>query len=511
MLNNILTRILTLFLVLFFKVIYPQSFTDIRAGLTGVAESSASWMDSDRDGDLDILVTGEFYNGNQPKLSMKHYRNVRNDKFNLVGSGIPDFYRGDFSIGDFDLDGIDDIAFMGELVGGKRIATIYKGNGNGTFFPTNISFTPVRDGSIHFGDFDGDGDLDILIAGESVSGTVTQIYRNDRNSKFTLIQAGLPGIRRGVARWIDFNLDGQLDVFITGINAGNTALSILYENNGNSFKALNTGIIALKNSNLAIGDYDNDGDPDILILGETQNGAQKTQLYRNNRNGNFSPVATPFVNITDGFADWGDMDLDGDLDLLISGQSAAGPVSKVYLNQRNAGFSDLKANIIPLYNSSGQWGDYDLDGDLDILIAGLTTDQQFIARVYRNNMVEEAKVVARKSEETIESMWILTTPDPVRIKPTFYFVYSSTYSDLNRSGTKDYHAFVGPVKRFSKHYVMQEKFNDVIIQTYPTWPKIDQGNIIQNGFATKEEADRSRARIINEYKSKGFKVIEINW
>ncbi|MDO8899220.1 MAG: VCBS repeat-containing protein [Bacteroidales bacterium] len=509
MLNNLLKLLLTAFLVLLLQVIYPQSFTDIRAGLTGVAESSASWMDTDRDGDLDILVSGEFYQGNQPKILSNHYRNIRNDKFNLAGSGIPDFFRGDFSIGDFDLDGIADIAFMGELKGGRRIATIYKGTGNGTFIPTNINFTPVRDGSIHFGDFDGDGDLDVLVAGESENGPVTQIYRNDRNNRFTLIQSGLPGIRRGVARWIDFNLNGQLDVFITGLNAANVPVSILFENKVNGFVALNTGIIALKNSNVAFGDFDNDGDPDILILGETQNGRPTTQLYRNNRNGNFAAVATPFANVTDGFADWGDMDLDGDLDLLISGQSVNGPVSKVYLNERNAGFSDLKTNIIPLYNSSGQWGDYDLDGDLDILIAGLTNDNQFVAKVYRNNMIEEGKAVV--ATESIESMWILTTPDPERVKPQFYFVYSSSYSDLNQSGVKDYHAFVGPVKKFSKHYVMQEKFNDVIMQSYPTWPKIDQGNIIQNGFATKQEADRSRARIINEYTSKGFKVVEINW
>jgi hypothetical protein len=203
------------------------------------------------------------------------------------------------------------------------------------------------------------------------------------------------------------------------------------------------------------------------------------------------------------------MDLDGDLDLLISGQSVNGPVSKGYLNERNAGFSDLKTNIIPLYNSSGQWGDYDLDGDLDILIAGHTNDNQFVAKVYRNNMIEEGKAVV--ATESIESMWILTTPDPERVKPQFYFVYSSSYSDLNQSGVKDYHAFVGPVKRLSKHYVIQEKFNDVILQSYPTWPRIDQGNIIQNGFAAKQEAVQSRARIINEYKSKGFKIIEINW
>jgi hypothetical protein len=92
-------------------------------------------------------------------------------------------------------------------------------------------------------------------------------------------------------------------VFITGFNAANVPVSFLFENKVNGFVELNTGIIALKNSNVAFGDFDNDGDPDILILGETQNGRPTTQLFRNNRNGNFATVATPFANVTDGFAD----------------------------------------------------------------------------------------------------------------------------------------------------------------------------------------------------------------
>jgi hypothetical protein len=58
---------------------------------------------------------------------------------------------------------------------------------------------------------------------------------------------------------------------------------------------------------------------------------------------------------------------------------------------------------------------------------------------------------------------------------------------------------------------MEEKFNQLIIKAYPAWPKIDQGNIVAIGFATKAAADASRARVKSEYTANGFKVIEINW
>lgn len=490
------------------QVVIGQSFTDIKAGLTGVAESSCKWLDADRDGDKDIIAIGEFYQGSNPQIRCDFYRNLRNDRFTRVSSGLPNVFRGDLSIADFNLDGIDDVAIIGELKGGKRLATIYKGLSNGSFIPTGIQFTPVRDGSIDFGDFDGDGDPDILLAGESANGPVLIVYRNDRNNKFSLHNNNLPGIRCGVARWINYNLNGYLDVFVTGIGSSGSGISVLLENTGQGFTPISSVFTPLKNSNVAFGDIDNDGDDDILILGETANGKPQTRLYRNERQRGFALIGTPFVDVKDGFADWGDMDHDGDFDLLISGESANGPVSKVYVNERGSGFTDINAQIIPLYNSSGQWGDYDLDGDLDVLIAGLTQNQDFIARVYRNDGYQDVKKASNSDEQFISD---LQATNPERAKPIYFFVYSSTYSDLYKQGEKAYFTFISPVKRIDKSYVLEEKFNAMIMSAYPTYPLIDQGNIVQNGFSTMEEAKRSRARVIKEYQSKQFKVIEINW
>lgn len=487
-----------------------QTFTDIRANLTGVAESSSGWIDADRDGDPDVMVSGEFFTGSNPNIKQLLYKNLRNDKFSLSASGLPDFYRGDFSVGDYNLDGINDIAIMGEKHDNTRIGTIYRGLANGQFTSTSIQFIGMRDGSIQFGDYDADGDLDILIAGEGKNGAQTLVYRNDRNNVFSLVNTNLIGIHRGEAKWIDYDLDGKPDIFIVGATANGTPYSMMYHNTENTFIPVKTSITALKNSSIAIADVDSDGDDDILVMGETYSGRPTTHLYRNERNRIFRIVSTNFIGLRSGFADWSDMDHDGDQDLLISGESGKGAFSKVYRNDRSAGFTDLQAAIIPLYTSDGQWGDYDLDGDQDILISGLSTDYKYYTKIYRNDhlvIVDTNQVI----EEDSENIWNNQTVVEDRSEPIYYYVYSSSYSDLLSKGTKSYYVFVSPVKKPKIQYEMEEKFDNLFQQAYPTWPKIDQGNITSVGFATKKEAEESRTKMIFEYKRRGFELIEINW
>ncbi|MDV7394864.1 hypothetical protein RZS08_25995, partial [Arthrospira platensis SPKY1] len=122
------------------------------------------------------------------------------------------------------------------------------------------------------------------------------------------------------------------------------------------------------------------------------------------------------------------------------------------------------------------WGDYDLDGDLDILIAGLTDRHGFEARIYSNGWIEKARVA---DDTESRDMWIVAGPNPTRNEPIYYFVYSSAYTDLHQTGEKSYFLFVSPVKRMPASYVLEEKYNALIIETYPNWSTIDQGNIIQ--------------------------------
>lgn len=501
-------------LIHFGLIAHAQQFTDVSAELTGVSEGSARWIDHDRDGDLDALVMGEFFKGNQRGVVSNLYNNLRNDRFSRIASGLPNLHRGDFDLGDYNLDGINDIALIGETSDGTRIAAIYRGTVSGQFLPTGISFLPVRDGSIRFGDFDGDGDPDILLTGESKTGPVSLVYRNDRNNTFVLVPSKLQGVRRGVGIWYDHNLDGYPDIFITGADASGHPFSMLYTNQGMGFEEYQAGIIPLKHSYAAVGDYDNDGDPDLLVMGEADQGRLVTRLYRNDRSKGFGRTPAIFVHVSSGFADWGDFDGDGDVDLLISGESAEGPVTRVYENNRARGFSDLPVNLIGLHMSTGQWGDYDMDGDLDILIAGMAAGHQYQTRIYRNDLFLSGQAAsdasARKTGEE-EDIFNNSVVVPERGKPDFLFVYSSAYTDLYNTGTKAYFLFVSPVKRPKKQYEMEDRYSQLLREQYPQWSIVDQGNLLSIGKPSQAEAEKSRKRIIDEYTGKNFTIIEINW
>ncbi|MBK9292302.1 MAG: VCBS repeat-containing protein [Bacteroidetes bacterium] len=490
-----------------------QQFTDVRAGLVGIAHSSSMWIDADRDGDLDIVVSGQAGQNRQQTRTL-YYRNERNDRFEAAASGLPDFNKGGIARADVDLDGIEDLAITGELADSRSFTAIYRGLPNGKFELLSNNFVPLKHSSVAFADADGDGDPDLLLSGMGPNGPLTLIYRNDRGGRFTGIDHRIPGLMGGDAKWIDFNIDGLPDIMISGTAANGAPVSMLFRNNGKfSFTQVATSFVGLSQSHIAVGDYDNDGDPDILLMGRDASGNGRTILYNNtNRQGGFAVVSAGIVGVWDGFADWGDFDLDGDLDLLISGRSSNGPVSKVYRNDRNNRFTEINSGIIPLYNSSGQWGDYDLDGDLDILIAGLSENGQPIARVYRNNAIEIQQTARVVRRETITTpAFVDPGPPPSRPRAEYFYVYSSAYADVHQTGKKDYYLFMGPVKKWPGSYILEEKFNETIIRTYPTWGRIDQGNIIQNGFLTKSEADKSRTRMMHEYRTKGFNVVEINY
>lgn len=498
-------KLILLFLIFNVLIINAQTFTDIKAGLTGVSESASNWIDYDQDGDLDILVTGEFFNPAHG-IKTKLYRNIRNDQFREVATPLVNVYRGSFDYADYNLDGIVDLFIIGEMFNGKSVSNLYRGNRTTNFVKSPVIIPGVKDGSVEWGDFDGDGDQDLLIVGQESANSISKIYRNDRKNKFTNINAKLPGVSYGVGKWCDFDIDGDLDVIVSGTENSGMVITSLFRNDNNNFVPINMGFSNLRLSDIAWGDYDNDGDQDFVINGETQSGQYVTKLYRNNLNVSFSPVFVEFVNVRSGSVDWGDMDHDGDLDLLLTGEYQNGAVSKIYRNERNDYFRDINAQLIGLYMSDGHWGDYDNDGDMDVVISGMSNDFKFISRVYRNDPIRTDTV-----KPAAEGIFFNTVVVPERPEPVYFYVYASCYCDLDNDGIKDYNAFISVIKRPKVQYEMERKFNSLIQSQFPNWEEFDQANIIQSGFSTYQKAVNSRFIAIDEYKSKNFKIHEIKW
>ncbi|MCK5459524.1 VCBS repeat-containing protein, partial [Candidatus Parcubacteria bacterium] len=75
----------------------------------------------------------------------------------------------------------------------------------------------------------------------------------------------------------------------------------------------------------------------------------------------FTDISTSLTGVSNSSVAWGDYDNDGDLDILLAGVDNYGPVSKIYRNDAGT-FVDINANIINVSESSVDWGDYDNDG-----------------------------------------------------------------------------------------------------------------------------------------------------
>jgi hypothetical protein len=351
--------------------ISPVTFTDISASITGVSNSSVAWGDYDNDGDLDILLTGSSGTGSVSKI----YRNDSSGKFVDISASLSAVDLGSVSWGDYDNDGDLDI-----LLTGFFISKIYR-NDNNNFVDISAGLTGVDYSSASWGDYDDDGDLDVLLTGIEISNTrISKLYRND-SGNFIEISAGLIGVNKGSVAFGDYDNDSDLDILLTGYT-GSSQVSKIYRNDNGKFAEISPGFIGVEQSSSAFGDYDNDGDLDILLAGLS--GTNYTSKVYRNDSGIFKDVFTPFAIITtltgNSSVAWGDYDNDGDLDILLTG---VGENTQIYRND-NGSFTGASISLAKVYSSSTTFGDYDNDGDLDILLTGISSSTN-ISKIYRND------------------------------------------------------------------------------------------------------------------------------
>jgi len=338
--------------------------------LTAIADAYLAWGDYDNDADLDLAVCGG--------ATSFIYRND-SGAFKNINAGLTGFSNSALAWGDYDNDGDLDLA-VGYL--------IYR-NDSGAFNNINAGLTAVTRSSLGWGDYDNDGDLDLAVLGTTNgadSGGTTYIYRNDSGA-FGNINAGLQGFNMGRLAWGDYDNDGDLDLVVNGNGKTSTYSTDLYRNDAGAFNKVNSGLTGLSNySTLTWGDYDNDGDLDLAVCGyafpETL-----SRIFRNDT-GYFNNISAPLVGIRFGNVAWGDYDNDGDLDLIISGQYYYWPTTSVYnlsyLYRNDSGsFINIYAGLPALSYSSPAWGDYDNDGDLDLALAGGST-----AKIYVSHQAE---------------------------------------------------------------------------------------------------------------------------
>jgi hypothetical protein len=205
-------------------------------------------------------------------------------------------------------------------------------------------FDSVLVSSIAFADVDGDSDPDLLITGRNNNWQlIAKLYMNDDGSGGFTEATGTPfdGVEHSSIAFADVDGDGDQDVLVTGEYSFLQPMSKLYTNDGSGgfTEVLGTPFDDVRNSSIAFADVDGDGDPDVLITGLSSNG-RIAKLYTNDGSGGFTEVtSTPFDGVEHSSIAFADVDGDGDPDVLISGVSSNGTITKLYANDGNGGFT----------------------------------------------------------------------------------------------------------------------------------------------------------------------------
>ncbi len=110
-------------------------------------------------------------------------------------------------------------------------------------------------------------------------------------------------------------------------------------------------------------------------------------MYRNNA-GVFTNSGVILPQLVKSASAWADTDKDGDLDLLLAGQTGATPSTAViglFRNDGNGLFTEVPTSLPAVTQCAVAFGDYDNDGDWDLLLAGMGTSSNLLARIYRND------------------------------------------------------------------------------------------------------------------------------
>ena len=256
---------------------------------------------------------------------------------------------------------------------------------------------PIEIRSAAWGDYDGDGNLDLFI-GTRFSGKGVEpeppahrayLFHNNGNGTFTEVaqKVGLdaPGVDARQSSFIDLDGDGKLDLFLAARNGPNR----MYHNNGGTFTDI-AAKAGLDDKRFTVGvcwfDMDKDGDLDAFVA--NQDGGTDA-FYRNDK-GMFTDIAPKLgMNHPGRASDEGgvgcsvaDYDNDGNLDLFVATYGE----SLLYHNNGDGTFTDVaqKMGITGHGHMVGaSWGDFDNDGLVDVFVGGYH-DNEPDDRLYRN-------------------------------------------------------------------------------------------------------------------------------
>jgi len=374
------------------------SFTDSTSNLLSADNNSGCAIgvrDMNGDGKDDIVRFG-----NSQRNMRIEYQQASDAPFNTFNYGrLPgNISTWAVALADYDHNGYCDIV-VGGASGGVALLTA---NNSGTNYSNEI----LEDSRIFlqgcsFADMNNDGWLDLFCCDDIAD---NHKYRNTGNGSMVLdnglMNTSITGGDAGnyAIVWSDFDNDGDIDMYLSkcslGTNSSSSPLRInrLFRNDGNGFTdvAGSAGVDIGKQSWASdFGDFDNDGDMDLIIM----NHYEISALMENDGNGVFTDV-TASAGLVNGFEDifalqvaFRDFDNDGFLDIIVA--SSFNTPERFFLNDGDGTFTLIDN---PFHGNdemhSFAIGDLNSDGFLDVYAGygmGYNSSSNIDDRVFINS------------------------------------------------------------------------------------------------------------------------------
>jgi Tfp pilus assembly protein PilF len=336
----------------------------IRAGLVhdGI-EQDAIFSDYNNDGFLDLYIAKQ-----GPNLL---YENVSEDKFEEISARARvNFEDKGHLVLFFDMDQEGDLDLF---LGNQNSISIFQNNGDGTFLDKTgkIAMGDQNSGCLDavFGDYDDDGDVDLILLKEN---GLPQLYFNLRDGNFSneTGNSGLWDIGKVTSLASgDYNNDGFEDLFLVRENQSPILLKNMQDGSFLTDDPANDIFKDLEDVNgydALMFDFDNDGFLDILFVGEKSSGTGRgVFMFHNNGSGNFSDAS--FVlpdDLHEGHqAIVTDYNEDGDLDILITGKNYG---IRLLRNDGGNANHHLRVQLVGIRTGSGKNNHYGIGAKIEM-------------------------------------------------------------------------------------------------------------------------------------------------
>lgn len=332
------------------------------------------WIALDRDTLLDLVVTGIAADG---QMKIITYQNTMGTSMVKKFTQLTGFKNGTLQLSDWNGDNRVDLMVAGKTLIDTYALFVFENKGDFSF---QKSTSKLADHGSFFrlADLNQDGRLDLISAGKQNTNSFLNIYQNTP-SGFSLVFDTV-GIAINDLVVFDFNKDSKNDFVLTGKDAAQQSATILFLNKGNfTFKAKALpGSVSGKLSSI---DYNDDGLFDLFITGQDRSGQFINRIWINKAD-SFS-IEQTYPSLFNAELFTGDMNSDGRADQLINGYDAQNKKDNFILDP------DI---LLTYLDTAGllvqRMGDFDRDGDLDLLQVIDSASQQWI-KYYENSIPVE--------------------------------------------------------------------------------------------------------------------------